>query len=170
MSADKPTFRFHPGAYDRQSLVESDTPCDACGEPSGWLYNSVVYVEGDEPQVCARCIANGSLASHFAGDYQLHDSDFDGDVDEALAEEVMQRTPGFATYNAFQWPVLDGKPMVYIGHGDEDATWANNDAAEAIRKVWADRGHPLKPGQKTPYGLVFRELDGARYTAIIDLD
>lgn len=170
MSADKPAFRFHPGAYERGSLVKSEEPCDACGEPSGWLYNNVVYVADDEPQVCARCISSGKLVDHFEDDYQLHDADFDGDVDDDMAEEIMQRTPGFSTYNAFEWPVLDGKPMVYVGHGDEDTTWANPQAAEAIRKLWADRGQPLKPGQKTPYGMVFRELDGDRYTAIIDLD
>jgi len=170
VAADKPTFRFHPGAYERSSLVKSDESCDACGEPSGWLYASIVYVEEDEPQLCARCIAGGKLTDHFDGDYSLHDADFDDEVDDDMAEEVMQRTPGFATYNAFEWPVMDGKPMVYVGHGDEGATWANAAAADAIRKVWADRGQPLKSGEKTPYGLVFKELDGDRHVAIIDLD
>jgi uncharacterized protein CbrC (UPF0167 family) len=169
MTSDKPLFRFHPGAYERGAFVASDEPCDVCERPSVWLYTGTVYAEGEERSVCARCIAKGALAGALEGDYQLHDADFDDDVDEALADEVMQRTPGFETFNAFTWPVLNGKPLVYVGHGDEEATWKNPDAAAAIRKLYEDEFEEELDGP-TPYALVFKEVDGSRHVAIADLD
>jgi uncharacterized protein CbrC (UPF0167 family) len=98
----------------------------------------------------------------------MHDADFTEDIADVLAEEVMQRTPGFSTFNAFEWPASRGKPMAYIGHGDEAATWENPAAARAIRKLYADEGDPLEG--TTPYALVFREIDGTRHVAIMDHD
>lgn len=168
MPDHKPFFRFHPGAYERGSFITSDRPCDVCRRPSVWLYNASVYVAGDPPNVCARCVADGRLSAFFRGRHAMHDADFAEDVADALAEEVMQRTPGFSTFNAFEWPVHDGKPMVYVGHGEEAATWEDPAAASAIRKLCEDEGDPLEG--TTPYALVFREIDGARHVAIMDPD
>jgi uncharacterized protein CbrC (UPF0167 family) len=167
MSSDKPFFRFHPGAYER-SFVESDDPCDVCRRPAVWLYDGSIYVAGDAPAVCARCIADGKLTAFLKGEHGLHDAEFDGDADDDLANEVMQRTPGFSTFNAFEWPVIDGTPMAYVGHGDEDGTWETPAAADAIRKLYEDEGDPVEG--TTPYAIVFRELDGPRHIAIMDLD
>jgi uncharacterized protein CbrC (UPF0167 family) len=168
MSDDKPHFRFHPDAYARGTFRSSDQACDVCARPSVWLYDGSVYVAGEQPAVCARCIASGRLSAFLDRRFGLHDSDLQDEVDEALEREVMQRTPGFSTFNAFTWPVLDGKPMVYVGHGDEDETWENPAAAAAIRKLYEDEGDPVE--ETTPYALVFRELDGPRHVAILDLD
>lgn len=58
--------------------------------------------------------------------------------------------------------------MVYVGHGDEDDTWEDPVAAAAIRKLYEDEGDPLDG--PTPYAIVFKELDGPRHIAIMDLD
>jgi len=168
MPDDKPFFRFQPGAYERGALIASDKPCDVCSRPSVWLYDGSVYVPGDPPAVCARCIADGGLSAFTRGRHVMHDAEFAEDADEALAMEVMQRTPGFATFNAFAWPVRDGKPMVYVGHGEEAGTWNNQAAAEAIRQLYEDEGDPF--GGTTPYAIVFKELDGPQHLAIMDLD
>lgn len=169
MSDDKPFFRFHPGAYERGAFVQSSEPCGVCGRPSVWLYAGIVYSSVGKPSVCARCIADGSLSAHLDGDYSLHDADLEDEVDADLESEVMQRTPGFATFNGFEWPVLDGKPLVFVGHGDEDATWENEEAAEAIRRLFEEEHDEILDGP-TPYAIAFREIDGPRYVAIVDFD
>jgi uncharacterized protein CbrC (UPF0167 family) len=168
MSSDKPFFRFHPGAYARGSFIASRAPCDVCERPSVWLYDGAIYIGGDKPAVCARCVSDGKLTAFLDGKHSMHDADFNGQVDDDLADEVMQQTPGFSTFNAFEWPVLNGKPMVYVGHGDEDEIWDDPAAAAAIRKLYKDEGLPVDG--TTPYAIVFRELDGTRHVAIRDLD
>ena len=168
MPDDKPFFRFHPGAYERGSFIASERTCQVCRRASVWRYNASVHVAGDPPIVCARCVADGRLSAFCSGRHVMHDADFTEDIADVLAEEVMQRTPGFSTFNAFEWPASRGKPMAYIGHGDEAATWENPAAARAIRKLYADEGDPLEG--TTPYALVFREIDGTRHVAIMDHD
>jgi uncharacterized protein len=168
MSDDKPFFRFHPDAYERGAFIPSETTCDVCQRPSVWLYTGSIYIAGDPPAVCARCLASGALSAFCKGRHVMHDADFDDEPKDALADEVMQRTPGFSTFNSFPWPVRKGKPMVFVGHGDEAATWNNPAAADAIRKLYKDEGDPLDG--RTPYAIVFKELDGKRHVAIVDLD
>ncbi len=167
--SDKPFFRFHPGAYERGAFVRSLAPCDVCERPSVWLYDAAIYVAGEKPAVCARCVADGKLSEHLDGDFQLHDADMEDEIEDAVSEEVMQKTPGFSTFNAFTWPVLDGKPLAYVGHGDEDATWDDPAAVAAVKKLYADVYGETLDGP-TPYALVFREVDGPRHVAILDLD
>jgi uncharacterized protein CbrC (UPF0167 family) len=168
MSDDKPFFRFHPGAYERGAFIASRAACDVCERPSVWLYDSSIYIAGAKPAVCARCVADGKLTEFLDGEHGMHDAEFGGEVDDELADEVMQRTPGFSTFNGFEWPVLGGKPMVFVGHGDEGDTWENPAAAAAIRKLYEDEGDPVDG--TTPYAIVFKELDGSRHVAIMDLD
>ena len=99
----------------------------------------------------------------------MHDADFHDDVGEAFGVEVMQRTPGFATFNAFEWPVLDGKPLAFFGHAEEDIVWTTPEAAEAVRKLYRDEQDEELEG-RTPYAVVFRQVDGPRYVAILDFD
>jgi uncharacterized protein CbrC (UPF0167 family) len=169
MSNDQPLFRFHPGAYERDVFVKSDEPCGVCGKPAVWLHTGLIYTTGDPPPVCARCISDGRLGDALKRDFSLHDSGFEDDVDEALDQEVMQRTPGFASFNAFTWPVLDGMPLAFFGHADEAMVWADPAAAEAVRKLYLDAYDEVLEGP-TPYAIVFRQVDGPRYVAILDLD
>ncbi|MBI1361171.1 MAG: hypothetical protein GC155_12920 [Alphaproteobacteria bacterium] len=167
---DQPAFRFFPAAYDMGDVLErSDAPCDVCGKPSVWLYAGTVYAEGEQPEVCARCIHGGQLAAHFGGqDFQLHDADLSG-ASEALTAEVMQRTPGFATFNAFDWPVIDGQPLVFVGNGDADAVWNDPELRAAITAAWKEE-YEEDLDEPSSYALVFRTLDGKQTRIVFDSD
>jgi uncharacterized protein CbrC (UPF0167 family) len=169
MSADKPFFRFHPGAYERGVFVESDDQCDVCSRPGVWLYDGIVYTTGEAPLVCARCIADGKLATFIGEDFSLHDTDLEEEVDETVADEVMMRTPGFSSFNAFTWPVRGGQPLTYFGHGEEPHVWADPAAVEAVKAAFeAETGETVDG--PTPHALVFRDLAGTGYVAVVDLD
>ncbi len=165
MSADQPFFRFHPGAYDpaRGSFRASNDPCGVCGDPCVWLYVGHIYAV-TRPAVCARCIANGNLKAFIEDGFSFHDTQLEG-ADPDLEAEVLEATPGFATFNPFDWPVLDGKPLAFIGYGDEPALWAIPGVRTAISEAFED-----DIDKPTPYALVFKELDGTRYAAAMDFD
>lgn len=167
---DQPAFRFFPGAYAIGDVLErTDDPCGVCGKPSVWSYTGTVYAEGDQPDVCARCIHDGKLAAYFDGKgFQLHDAEIDG-ASDALAAEVLERTPGFATFNAFDWPVIDGQPLAFIGHGDVDAVWDDPAARAAIVAAWKTE-YEEDLDEPSPYALVFRTLDGKQFRVVFDFD
>ena len=164
---DKPHFRFYPNAYaDGGPFEASDDMCGVCRRPAVWMFTGVIYKEGDDDvNVCARCIADGSLKK-IAPNYSLHDMEFSEAPAPALAEEIEQRTPGFATWNAFSWPVKDGVPLAFIGYGS-DETGQSADAEQAIRFA-ADEWEidELDP----QHALLFRTLDGETIIAVLDFD
>lgn len=164
---DQPFFRFYPNAYAEGGPFEkSDEECGVCARPAGWLFTGVIYHESDDdPNVCARCIAEGGL-SKVAPGYTLHDMQFADAPDAAMAEEIEQRTPGFATWNAFEWPVREGKPLAFMGYGS-DPSLRTAEALAAIAEVFAD--FSLEDADPS-HALLFKTLDGDAYVAVLDLD
>lgn len=171
MSIDQPHFRFNPNAYRYEHAFKaSDDRCDVCAQPCGWKYTGNIYAL-TSPVACARCIANGALGAFLGGGrFALHDIEIEG-AEAALETELLQRTPGVACFNPFEWPVLDGRPLAFVGYGPDEGVIDTPDAQAAIATAYADMGwDDVKPNPVDPYALVFRELDGGRYRAVIDLD
>ncbi len=166
--SDKPAFRFHPDAYEHGVFEESDEPCAACRKPCVWAYTQHIYTLPPEPApVCARCIADGNLHTVVTdGDYGLHDFSFDNDPEEHLAIEVEQRTPGFATFNPFVWPVRDGTPLAFLGFGEDDALVGKTEVTAAIAALKVEMGSDVGAS----YAMIFRILTGDTYVATLDLD
>lgn len=166
--SDKPFFRFHPDAYEHGVFEPSDETCSACGKPCVWKYNQHIYALPPEPKaICARCIADGSVAKAVPdGDYGLHDLEFDGETSETLAIEVEQRTPGFATFNPFIWPVRNGVPLAFLGFGADEPLEGNGAVKAAIAKLAEEMEGEIAPD----YAMIFKTLDRDEYVATLDLD
>ena len=118
--------------------------------------------------LCAQCIADGRTGEAVGTeDYSFHDTELDG-AEAGPAGELMKRTPGVACFNPFEWPVLDGMPLGFIGVGNEAALMAIPEVRAAIGAAFAEIGWDAEG--ESPYALVFREIDGGRWRAVIDLD
>lgn len=169
MSDDQPFFRFSPRAYSTgRSFEPSEATCDICRRPCIWRHTEGIYAAIEPESVCARCISDGSLVGYFGDQgWCLHDTDVN-DVAPELATELLQRTPGVACFNPFRWPVLDGWPLAFVGYADETEILSDPVACKAISAVFAEVGWNLTG--PSPYALVFRELAGTRYRAVLDLD
>jgi uncharacterized protein CbrC (UPF0167 family) len=167
MVTDRPFFRFNPGAYgDGRSFEPSNEICEACDRPCVWKYTGSIYAL-TRPSVCARCIADGRLGALLGdADFSLHDINIRG-ADLELTQEVLQRTPGVACFNPFEWPVLDAKPLAFIGYGEEKSLIAIPEVRAAMEDAFAEVGWDFGP---SPYALLFREVDGERYRVVVDLD
>ncbi|HEX8303067.1 CbrC family protein [Sphingomonas sp.] len=168
MDDHQPYFRFNPHAYEHGHIFErSADVCDVCSRPCVWKYTGSIFAK-QSPSACARCIADGELArflddEHFAlQDIELHEAD------PELAAELLQRTPGVACFNPFEWPVLDGKPLAFFGNGEDEGLLAIPDVRSAIEAAFAEAGWEFEG--PTPYALIFQELEGERFRVAIDLD
>lgn len=170
-SQTKPHFRFYPGAYaDGGPFELSDTACEACDQPCTWRYTGGVLALLPPQNICAGCIAAGNLDKLLDNRrYQLADIDIEDEtVSETLAQELLNRTPGVASFNPFVWPCMDNIPMAYVGTGDDQVLASDPAAIEATRVAFAAIG--WDDNGPSPYALIFRELDGERLRAVIDLD
>ncbi|MEM7700789.1 MAG: CbrC family protein [Pseudomonadota bacterium] len=180
----KPRFRFFPGCYefrsqDHEVFEKSSETCEVCGKRDIWRYNGTIYwTLPEETIVCAQCISEGNLAELVPPDkradnqearlhaYSFHDTEVDGlDWRDPLAIEVKSRTPGFPTFNPFEWPSIGGVPMAFMGYGDEEK-WKDVSEARAAMKE-ANGGEDHFP---CPFLLIFKEIDGPRLKAVIDPD
>lgn len=169
-AADRPFFRFSPNAYDLPNVFEpSEVACTVCNQPAGWLYVGLVYAVTDVSGLCARCIAGGRLEALLGERFGLNDVLLEG-VSRDLQIEVEQRTPGFATFNAFSWPVRDGLPLAFIGYGDNPAYWADPVIREEMSAFWREQTGEADLKGPTGYILLFRTLDGAHPGFALDLD
>jgi uncharacterized protein len=164
--SDKPVFRFFPDAYERGVFVESKATCGACGRACVWQYKGPVYTAEPEAMVCARCVASGEMRKVAGDDYSLHDFEFDDDPPEALREEIEQRTPGFATFNPFIWPVRDGVPLAFLGVAEDGDLAKKAEVKAAMAALAQEMGGEV--GAR--YALIFRTLEGDAYVATLDLD
>lgn len=166
----QPFFRFYPHAYDNPEIFESsDAPCAHCRRPCVWRYRGGVHAALNYDAIlCARCVSAGDLGKFFGGHYSFHDIEID-DVSSALAREVNERTPGVACFNPFEWPVIDGLPLAYCGTGEDPELLVKPEVAVAIDDAFSAIGWDDADGP-SPYALIFKQVDGPLYQAVIDLD
>ena len=180
----KPHFRFFPGCYEAEwhghnVFSKSSETCDVCGKRDIWRYNGTIYwTLPEETIVCAQCIFEERLAALVPEDqqadnsearlhaYSLHDTEVDEfDWRDPLAVEVRSRTPGFPIFNPFNWPTSGGVPLAFMGYGDEEKWKAVPEALAAMKE--ANGGEDIFP---CPYLLLFKEVDGPLFKAVIDPD
>ena len=109
-----PSFRYHPDPVASGSIVESNEPCACCGQRRGYLYPTPIYSEEDvEPGLCPWCIADGSAQRKF--DCTFVDSEaFAEDTPADTVTEITERTPGYAAWQAEQWPSCCGDATAFL--------------------------------------------------------
>ena len=92
-----PAFKYHPDPLASGSVAPSNNECVHCGKASGYVYTATAYAEEDyDDNICPWCIADGS--AHRDLGVEFFDCEGIGDVPDAVMEEIMQRTPGYASF------------------------------------------------------------------------
>lgn len=169
MNERQPFFRFNPGAYrESRAFEQSDDICDVCSQTCDWKYVGNIYMGSDEPTVCACCIANGRLGLFLKEEFSFHDIQLDN-AEPDLEQELQQRTPGVACFNPFDWPVMNGVPMAFLGYGEDKDLLAIDAVRSAINETYVEFGWP-ESSDPSPYLLIFKEVDGECYRVELDLD
>lgn len=188
---DAPPFRFYPSAYDPEKgqFQSSQASCDVCQNPCVWEFTGTIYMIGTEPKVCARCLHSGALKSFLStyedtdrraqrsrsqnwdpSSFSLHDIDLESEINTAIEDELLERTPTVDCFNPFEWPVQDGMPMAWIGTGREKSLIKSPAIWAAMKKAWSDLWPDEVLTGPTDYLLIFQSLDGAHFRAVVDLD
>ncbi|MFI9418926.1 CbrC family protein [Streptomyces werraensis] len=114
MSDGLPYFRYHPDPVATGSIRVSADRCVCCDRSRGWIYTATFYTEHDiDGPFCPWCIADGSAAERFEGDF-TDCFGLDG-VSEDVVHEVTRRTPGFNSWQQPHWSAHCGDAAALVG-------------------------------------------------------
>lgn len=141
MTAELPSFRYHPDPVATGVIERRDRTCPGCGQVRGWVYVVAPYAEQElRERLCPWCIADGTAAERFSARFTvLTAGDVPDGVSAEVVAEVAERTPGFAGWQQERWLFHCGDAAAYLGpvgwdelDGDDDAIAALVAQAEAM--------------------------------------
>jgi len=139
-----PQFKYHPDPLATGSVLASRKRCSCCEEARGLIYAHTPYgadVE-DDFVVCPWCIADGTAAQDF--DAEFVDSEALGqcgtcEVEESIVDEVVARTPGFASWQSEQWWTHCNDAAAFLGPvGYKEAVALGPEFLDALRVYGAE--------------------------------
>lgn len=125
MTQDLPTFRLHPNVYQLDLFEREAGTCACCGERRDWKYQGPFYAIQKPDYLCPWCIADGSAARYYEGQFndELSIERWEPDPcasanapSEDLIAEVCDRTPGYLAWQQAEWLVHCGQPCQFIGY------------------------------------------------------
>ncbi len=126
-----PIFRYYANPYVSDVFERSYANCECCEESSEYIYcGHFFYSDVDEPHFCPWCIADGSAAAKFEGEF--NDSNFigTGEISREVVSEVAERTPGFVSFQQGPWLAHCGNACRFLGDiGDIDKSLLETEAA-----------------------------------------
>ncbi|POX50897.1 hypothetical protein C3488_13070 [Streptomyces sp. Ru72] len=132
MSTSLPFFRYHPDPVASGSIRASAETCACCGRDTGWIYTATFYTAHDvDGRFCPWCIADGSAAERFAGEF-TDSYGLDG-VSEDVLHEVTRRTPGFHAWQDPHWLVHCQDAAAFVGEVGYGELAAHPEALDQLR-------------------------------------
>jgi len=135
MDIEFPIFKYHKDPINSGSIITGSFTCPVCKKDRTYAYVGPFFSIEDVENICPWCIADGSAAKKYDGEFQ----------DSALVEEIINqndldelihRTPGYMGWQQEQWLVHCGLPCQFIAHvGWKEIEEQNIDVEEDIRKL-----------------------------------
>jgi uncharacterized protein CbrC (UPF0167 family) len=143
------------------------------------VYVGPVFAADDmiDGPFCPWCIADGTAVARFGGTF----NELEPGAAEEARTEVEERTPGFSTWQDWDWPVHCGDGMQYLGTPAAGELRSYPDAFEAlvaeIRELrWAREGDAAEEFADTlgpdrgAVAYLFRCLGCGTHRAAWDMD
>ncbi|MFJ8650115.1 CbrC family protein [Streptomyces sp. NPDC093546] len=132
MNVGLPSFRYHPDPVTSGSIRASAQRCVCCERATGWIYTATFYTAKEVGgRFCPWCIADGSAAERFAGEF-TDSYGLDG-VGEDVVHEVTRRTPGFSAWQDPRWLVHCGDAAAFVGEVGYTELAAHPEALDQLR-------------------------------------
>ncbi|MFF4474434.1 CbrC family protein [Streptomyces sp. NPDC001599] len=132
MNVDLPFFRYHPDPVASGSIHASAESCVCCGRSTGWIYTATFYSAHEVGgRFCPWCIADGSAADRFAGEF-TDSYGLDG-VSGDVLHEVTRRTPGFHAWQDPHWLVHCYDASAFVGEVGYSELAEHPEALEQLR-------------------------------------
>lgn len=115
-----PKFKYCLDTINTNILtVGGSEVCDCCGETVDIYYQGSFYSIEDVESLCPECIANGTAAKKFHGEFQQDIFNDENVVNEEYRDEILHRTPSYISWQGSSWPAHCDDYCEFLG----DAGW-----------------------------------------------
>ena len=113
-----PIFKYHPDPIKTGAIEVTSATCECCDIAQGYRATSTIYAEEEIQTICPWCIANGSAAEKFDGEFTDSHPLLKAGLDTAIVKEVCERTPCFNSWQQEVWLSHCNDACEF--HGDAD--------------------------------------------------
>ena len=69
---DLPKFKYNPSPLETECIEKSDKTCEVCKKKRGYIATSIMSSIENVYDVCPWCIADGSAAKMYDGEFVVH--------------------------------------------------------------------------------------------------
>ena len=97
-----PTFKYNPNPIKLGVITEEETICPVCEKKRDFVYEGPFFAVEEIEGICPWCIADGSAAKKYDGEFQDVQSCEEVDQ-EAYVDELIYRTPGYTGWLQEYW-------------------------------------------------------------------
>ncbi|WP_276641876.1 CbrC family protein [Trichococcus flocculiformis] len=110
-----PKFKYNENPVGNGIIVKESGKCPVCGKKTDYVYKGPFYSAEEAEDICPWCIADGSAAKKFNGEFQDYDSCEEVD-NEDYTDELVRRTPGYCGWQKEQWLSHCGDYCSFVGN------------------------------------------------------
>ena len=172
-----PNFKYHPNLLQNE-VFEKAKPgeeiiCMCCGTKTDYYYDKMIYAIQDVDCLCPECIADGSAAKKFNGEfiqYAEHVSD------PEKKEELFCQTPGLITWQGEYWLSCCDDYCAFIAYVGT-AELEEMGIADEVFEEYASHGEydidevrPYLEKNGSMAGYLFKCLHCGKYRIWVDAD
>ncbi len=152
---DRISFKYHPNVWElgvfKHARSKKNPPlCQSCGNPTEY-YLDYIYADEEASCICPACVASGAASEKFNGCF-VAESEYSLIDQEAYAEELLYRTPGYDSWHGEHWLACCGDYCAFVayvttrdlderGIGDEAFTRGFRNFRDVLSKRGANRGY-----------------------------
>lgn len=112
-----PIFKYHPNPLETEAFSTGESrTCNCCGRLTDIWYETPFYTRfNDIDCLCPACIADGSAAKKFDGEFQdAYSTDEVSDCQKL--DELVHRTPGYRGWQQEYWPAHCDDYCAFLGY------------------------------------------------------
>lgn len=143
-----PVFKYNPNALELEIIREEDTDCPVCRKERSYVYEGPFYSVEEVEGICPWCIADGSAAKKFDGQFQDEDSCEDVENEEYV-NELIYKTPGYPGWQQARWLSHCGDFCAFVEYvGWEEINYLEQELQADLSQIMRD------------YNLTLEELKG----------
>ena len=158
-TTELPAFPYHPDPVATGAIEKLPGACRCCGLERGWLYTFMPYAAEDlHEAVCPWCIADGTAFARFGATFNDLAGQLPDGTPAAVAEELIRRTPGFASWQPERWLFHCGDAASFLGVAGWLELRQHPDALDAVREQVRSWGWP---DDQTDVFLEALDVDGS---------